>query len=670
MRLLIAISLATCTFAVDAAHLAPWNPCGTGGRINAVPVNIEERFAWSATGEFLSASNAVAAETFAYDACGRIASAETHVGTNAYSGAWLRDAGGLVTNISYGAGFSVAKEYDAAGRLVAVRDSLGHEWTFQWDGEGKPLGGTSPDGRAHSLSYDAAGRLAGWSVGSVAGRAIERDAAGRRVRDMVTVGTVSVPQAERRAQNVFDRAGRIVSATVEFGTNAPVAEAYFHDAGGAMTNATSGGEAVFSAAYNAFGQLVSLDAPAGTTGVSPVASGFAYDALGNRVRAGGRIWIPDHDDPLKRPLLECDGDGTPVRAYIWGAGRLLGFVDIGRAGSPLPADVLTIAHCDEQGSVIALSSSDGTVFHTAHYGPHGEDWGATGENPTPFAWLGGLGVMRMGTGTTGVSPVASSAFSMLYLTRHRLYAPSLRRFLSSDPVGLSGGLNLYAYANGNPLAYIDPLGLSPWIRISGFFKMIGGAVEAAVGYGFAAFTAETGIGIAAGVAVGLHGTDVTYAGYYEMVSGVPYDTLTSQGLQAIGLSRDDANGVDAGLSMGATMGIGAAVKSGQSTTILVGATAAEQEPTTALFHGGVLRGGKVSGKLYVTPVREHALQYANDRVDGIVYEFKVPTRALNQLEVEGSVIRGLDSLKGVGDPALQYEFSPYVSSILNSYMIK
>jgi len=48
---------------------------------------------------------------------------------------------------------------------------------------------------------------------------------------------------------------------------------------------------------------------------------FTYDALGNRVRAGGRIWIPDYDDPLKRPILECDEDGMPVRAYIWGAGR-------------------------------------------------------------------------------------------------------------------------------------------------------------------------------------------------------------------------------------------------------------------------------------------------------------------------------------------------------------
>ncbi|MCL1920731.1 MAG: RHS repeat-associated core domain-containing protein [Kiritimatiellaeota bacterium] len=92
-----------------------------------------------------------------------------------------------------------------------------------------------------------------------------------------------------------------------------------------------------------------------------------------------------------------------------------------------------------------------TVSYTANYGPHGEDWGSEGFNPTPFTWLGGYGVMTLETDT----PLR------LYLTRHRVYSATLNRFLSADPLGLAGGLNLYMYGEGNPVAYMDPLGLCP-----------------------------------------------------------------------------------------------------------------------------------------------------------------------------------------------------------------
>ncbi|HID4616176.1 TPA: RHS repeat-associated core domain-containing protein, partial [Pluralibacter gergoviae] len=49
--------------------------------------------------------------------------------------------------------------------------------------------------------------------------------------------------------------------------------------------------------------------------------------------------------------------------------------------------------------------------------------------------------------------------SGLHYNLFRYYDPDSGRFTVQDPIGLAGGVNLYAYAP-NPLSWIDPLGLS------------------------------------------------------------------------------------------------------------------------------------------------------------------------------------------------------------------
>lgn len=48
----------------------------------------------------------------------------------------------------------------------------------------------------------------------------------------------------------------------------------------------------------------------------------------------------------------------------------------------------------------------------------------------------------------------------LYYMRNRWYEPRTGRFLSEDPIGLSGGINQYTFAAGNPVSMGDPTGTS------------------------------------------------------------------------------------------------------------------------------------------------------------------------------------------------------------------
>ena len=66
----------------------------------------------------------------------------------------------------------------------------------------------------------------------------------------------------------------------------------------------------------------------------------------------------------------------------------------------------------------------------------------------PSGFVGGLGVK-------------TDADTGLHTMHQRWYDPTLQRFISRDPIGLSGGANLYEYAGGNPSSWNDPYGLDP-----------------------------------------------------------------------------------------------------------------------------------------------------------------------------------------------------------------
>jgi len=190
-----------------------------------------------------------------------------------------------------------------------------------------------------------------------------------------------------------------------------------------------------------------------------------YDATGMRVisqRTLGSTWIPGGTAPTGgRTFYVYDGSDMALKVVKTGTGAwsvraryLTGGLDNNLAGrfqdeASAVTRNLTLVN-DRLGSTLAAIRADGTLEPNATYfsrDPYGGYLGASGSG----------GTLNTETGFAGASTPNSSG-GFVYL-RNRWYDPKTGRFLTQDPIGLAGGINLYSYAGNNPVMFTDPFGL-------------------------------------------------------------------------------------------------------------------------------------------------------------------------------------------------------------------
>ncbi len=216
-------------------------------------------------------------------------------------------------------------------------------------------------------------------------------------------------------------------------------------------------------------------------------SAYEYDGASRRVK----ITEKENGTQTKQETFVWCGskicqkrasNGSTVERNYFGNG----FQEVG----PLALNVGYFYTRDHLGSVREVVGSDGTtVASRLSYDP----WGKVTET--------GSGALSDFTYTGHHYDRATG----LALTWFRAYDPNLGRWISRDPSGLDGGLNLYGYVDNNPGNYFDPDGQGPLgagigAAAGSFVGFFGGMYAGAGAFGVAAI--ETGPGEVVAVPVG------------------------------------------------------------------------------------------------------------------------------------------------------------------------
>ncbi|WP_081053120.1 RHS repeat-associated core domain-containing protein [Burkholderia territorii] len=337
--------------------------------------------------------------------------------------------------------------YDAAGQLLRIEDSRKGGIDYRYDPVGRLIEAISPVAKER-FSFDPASNIVdpvrasdtpasrpsgvrpestlpaevpkvlGNLLKAYAGMHFEYDARGNLVRKRTPAG---------EQEYEWDAFNRLLSARVAETSRQSDAR-YF---------------------YDAFGRRIAKEVNGERTVFGWDGDTLAYESDGER--GTHYIYEPGTFVPLAQYVAEpVVGIKTPA----WkSSDRYVPEEDPLQKVAQRRADAkLFYYHCDQIGTPQLLTDDDGDVVWEASY----KAWGKACEVIARASKAAGI-VARNSLRFQGQQEDHETG---LHYNRHRYYDTASGRFVSKDPVGLAGGINVYQYAR-NAVLWADPLGLTP-----------------------------------------------------------------------------------------------------------------------------------------------------------------------------------------------------------------
>ena len=323
----------------------------------------------------------------------------------------------------------VTQEKPARFIKTAAGDPILAARSYSYDANGNVLDITTVQG-IHNYGYDGLDRIVSDTIPNVDAIGFYYDANGNRISDIqgALTNSYSIGSGSNRLNDVN---GQVVSRDAAGNTTADISP-------------ISGGSRTFE--YNNANRLFKVYAAGGLVAT------YTYNALGQRTRkvtpTGTTVY---HYDLQGQLIAETESDGRSIRDVVWQGIEPVAQIDIDDAN-----ETVTYLHTDHLATPRSGTDENGDVVWT---------WNSDAFGSTPAS--GSVTVNLRFPGQYYDSE------TRLHYNWNRYYDPRVGRYITSDPIGLDGGLNSFGYVGGNPLYYVDPDGTVFFVP---FAISLGGAV--------------------------------------------------------------------------------------------------------------------------------------------------------------------------------------------------
>jgi len=415
------------------------------------------------TGYVCARSDESGSESYNYDAFGNVVTvSHTELGVT-YNSSYTYDEGDNIIAMTLPSGRQVTYGRDGIRRLQSINAQINGTPTTLVDNityraDNKMLACTFGNGLQDTRSYDLQGRIRSQNLAqgtsSIDNRTYDYD------QNSNLLNRTTTPQTSDYRYDPLDRViddnvdgaslglnydlndNRLIRTrpdTLDSSYSYNLASNQLNSIDTILNNITEEILPTRSMTYNNVGRLSQI------TENSQLLAAYVHNARGQRTRkitASGTIIY--HYDLAGNLVTETTGTGTLIRDYLWDNGMPAVQIDNLNA-----QDRVLFLHMDHLATPRFATNQQGTIV----WRWEGQAFGETlaQEDVDGDAVLTTVNLRFPGQyfdSETG-----------LHYNWNRYYSPEIGRYITSDPIGLSGGNNTYSYVEQNPNNNIDATGL-------------------------------------------------------------------------------------------------------------------------------------------------------------------------------------------------------------------